>query len=124
MDQDVWRFWTLRQPLIANHSKQAMPVAGQKGSEKDACKTEACSIQTCLSKNGYNVSQCSHQVDRLKKCCEKHQARALVSPCIIRARRGADVLSCCLACFQRRLSQDIGVLCFAAGDECALRLGP
>ena len=56
-------------------------MAGQKGSEKDACKTEACSIQTCLSKNGYNVSQCSHQVDRLKKCCEKHQARPLVLPC-------------------------------------------
>ena len=96
MDRDVWRFWILRQLLRGSHSKQAMPVAGQKGSEKDACKTEACSIQTCLSKNGYNVSQCSHQVDRLKKCCEKHQARSLVLPCIFWARRVAYVLSCCL----------------------------
>ena len=52
-----------------------MPVAQQKGSEKDACKTEACSIQTCLSQNGYDVSRCSHQIDRLRKCCEQHQVR-------------------------------------------------
>ena len=89
----MWRFWILRQSLIASHSKQAMPVAGQKGSEKDACKTEACSIQTCLSKNGYNVSQCSHQVDRLKKCCEKHQARSL--GCLAFHVQG-ELFMCCL----------------------------
>jgi hypothetical protein len=55
-----------------------MPVAQQKGSERDACKTEACSIQTCMSKNGYDISQCQHQIDKLQQCCKKHQVR----PCL------------------------------------------
>ncbi len=47
-----------------------MPVAGS--SKRDACKTEACAIQDCLSKNDYDMNKCKDKVDRLKDCCSKN----------------------------------------------------
>ena len=38
-----------------------------------ACKTEACAIQTCLSKSHYQSEQCQKQIQDLMKCCEKYQ---------------------------------------------------
>lgn len=40
-----------------------------------ACKTEACAIQTCLSKSHYQSEKCQEQIQSLMKCCEKYQVR-------------------------------------------------
>ena len=45
-----------------------MPVAA--GSNRHACKSEACAIQECLANNDYNISKCQDKVDKLKKCCK------------------------------------------------------
>ena len=42
-----------------------------------ACKTEACAIQTCLSKSHYQSEECQKQIQDLMKCCEKYQVRVL-----------------------------------------------
>ena len=39
---------------------------------KDACKKEACVIQTCLSRNAYNMQRCQWAVDALQRCCEEY----------------------------------------------------
>ena len=41
-----------------------------------ACKTEACAIQTCLSKNHYQGEKCQEPIQALMKCCEKYQVLA------------------------------------------------
>ena len=33
-------------------------------------KPQACAIQNCLMKNGYNESKCSYYIDELYKCCK------------------------------------------------------
>ena len=40
-----------------------------------ACKTEACAIQTCLSKSHYQADKCQEQIQSLMKCCEKYQVQ-------------------------------------------------
>jgi hypothetical protein len=51
-----------------------MPVAGGSAErDRSACKSEACKIQDCLSKNDYDVRKCSDEIAKLKKCCEKYQ---------------------------------------------------
>ena len=52
-----------------------MPVAG--GSKRDACKTEACGIQDCLAKNGYDMNKCSDKVDKLKQCCSSNMKESV-----------------------------------------------
>eukprot|EP00891_Asterochloris_glomerata_P007224 jgi/Astpho2/7224/Aster-x1424 len=49
------------------------PTSEGTGGKRDACKGEACAIQTCLANEGYNMSKCQKQVDVLKKCCKDHQ---------------------------------------------------
>lgn len=44
-----------------------------KRSEKEPCKTEACLIQECLSKNDFDHSRCTKQIDKLKRCCSECQ---------------------------------------------------
>lgn len=36
----------------------------------ETCKPQACAIQNCLMKNGYNESKCSRYIDELYKCCK------------------------------------------------------
>jgi len=44
-----------------------------KKSDKEPCKTEACLIQECLSKNSFDHSKCTKQIEKLKACCENCQ---------------------------------------------------
>lgn len=48
-----------------------------KKSEKEPCKTEACLIQECLSKNDFQHSKCTAQIDKLKRCCAGCQVVAI-----------------------------------------------
>lgn len=41
--------------------------------EKEPCKTEACLIQECLSKNDFQHDKCKSQIDKLKRCCSECQ---------------------------------------------------
>ncbi|EIM80743.1 DUF1903-domain-containing protein [Stereum hirsutum FP-91666 SS1] len=34
------------------------------------CQAEACSLQTCLSRNTYNPSKCDSHVRKLYECCQ------------------------------------------------------
>ncbi|RCK67206.1 Cx9C motif-containing protein 4, mitochondrial [Candida viswanathii] len=36
----------------------------------EACKAQACAIQNCLQKNGYNEAKCSKYIDELYECCK------------------------------------------------------
>lgn len=50
----------------------------------DPCKPEACAIQDCLKKNGYNESKCTAHIDRLYACCKqfyKREGTEARSPC-------------------------------------------
>lgn len=38
----------------------------------DPCKPEACAIQACLGKNGYNEAKCTDLIDKLYLCCKNH----------------------------------------------------
>ena len=53
----------------------AMPVAGS--SKRDACKSEACAIQDCLAKNGYDMNKCKDKVDKLKSCCSDNMMESV-----------------------------------------------
>jgi hypothetical protein len=37
----------------------------------DPCKPQACAIQNCLKKNGYNEAKCTQCIDTLYECCQK-----------------------------------------------------
>ncbi|SCW00381.1 LAFE_0C02938g1_1 [Lachancea fermentati] len=37
----------------------------------DPCKPQACAIQDCLRKNGFNESGCTQLIDQLYQCCSK-----------------------------------------------------
>ncbi|CAR30129.1 Cx9C motif-containing protein 4, mitochondrial [Lachancea thermotolerans] len=37
----------------------------------DPCKPQACAIQGCLTKTGFDESKCSHLIDSLYECCSK-----------------------------------------------------
>lgn len=37
----------------------------------DPCLPQACAIQNCLEKNGYNESKCTKVIDELYLCCKK-----------------------------------------------------
>ncbi len=45
---------------------------GKEFDPKEACKKEACQIQTCLSRNAYNMARCANVIDNLKICCHSH----------------------------------------------------
>ncbi|KAJ9063920.1 Cx9C motif-containing protein 4, mitochondrial [Entomophthora muscae] len=45
------------------------------------CQKEACSIQSCLQKNGYQESKCFRELQRLKECCIKVHDLGLTSLC-------------------------------------------
>ena len=51
--------------------------------EKEPCKTEACLIQECLSKNDFQHDKCKSQIDKLKRCCSECQVRSSLSHHII-----------------------------------------
>lgn len=36
----------------------------------DPCKKEACAIQNCLKRHGYDESKCSDLIDQLYACCQ------------------------------------------------------
>ncbi|ORX37042.1 hypothetical protein BD324DRAFT_579898 [Kockovaella imperatae] len=38
--------------------------------------TQACAIQTCLSKNNYNESKCASYVEALYRCCDTMYKKA------------------------------------------------
>lgn len=60
--------------MVVNAGTAAMPVAGgTPDRDREACKSEACNIQDCLSKNGYDVSRCQGAIKDLQKCCERFQ---------------------------------------------------
>ncbi|CAK9784280.1 DUF1903-domain-containing protein [Cutaneotrichosporon oleaginosum] len=39
------------------------------------CQAEACAIQDCLDRNGYNEAKCQAAVRRLYECCAEMYAR-------------------------------------------------
>ena len=41
-------------------------------SELEACKRQACAIQTCLNKNDYSYDNCTMEINDLKRCCERN----------------------------------------------------
>lgn len=41
----------------------------------ETCKPQACAIQNCLEKNGYNESRCTKCIDDLYKCCKEFYER-------------------------------------------------
>ncbi|BEI80649.1 hypothetical protein CcaverHIS002_0111780 [Cutaneotrichosporon cavernicola] len=41
-----------------------------------ACQAEACAIQACLDRNGYNEAKCQSAVRKLYECCADMYARA------------------------------------------------
>ena len=45
--------------------------------DKEPCKTEACLIQECLSKNNFDHNQCKKQIDKLKACCSACEVGSL-----------------------------------------------
>lgn len=50
----------------------------------DPCKPQACAIQNCLKKNGYNESNCTKLIDQLYSCCKgfyKIEGTEARSPC-------------------------------------------
>lgn len=38
----------------------------------EPCKLQACAIQNCLTKNGYNESKCTEVIDQLYLCCKQY----------------------------------------------------
>lgn len=56
--------------------KQGMPIVLM-GQPTEACKRQACMIQTCLAENNYNPRACAWAVDGLRKCCENVGAHSL-----------------------------------------------
>jgi len=47
------------------------PSMGKEFDPKEACKKEACQIQTCLSRNAFNMARCANVIDNLKLCCQR-----------------------------------------------------
>ncbi|EGW33199.1 uncharacterized protein SPAPADRAFT_60529 [Spathaspora passalidarum NRRL Y-27907] len=37
----------------------------------ETCKSNACAIQDCLLRNGYNESKCTKYIDELYLCCKQ-----------------------------------------------------
>ncbi|SCU99134.1 LAFA_0G22188g1_1 [Lachancea sp. 'fantastica'] len=37
----------------------------------DPCKPQACAIQACLTKTGFDESKCTQVIDQLYECCTK-----------------------------------------------------
>lgn len=37
----------------------------------DPCKPEACAIQDCLKRTGYNEAKCTKVIDQLYLCCKQ-----------------------------------------------------
>ncbi|MCH0629535.1 hypothetical protein JNB11_06140 [Kocuria palustris] len=50
----------------------------------DPCLPQACAIQRCLEKNGYNESKCSKVIDALYLCCKTFYEE-----------NGTDQTTCC-----------------------------
>ena len=50
---------------------------GASNDPTDACKKEACQIQTCFSRNQYNMVKCAQVVEKLRSCC-RTQGKASV----------------------------------------------
>lgn len=48
---------------------------GRDAAEK-ACGPQACDIQSCLQKHGYNISACQSVVDSYSSCVEAHRQAA------------------------------------------------
>ncbi len=53
-----------------------------------------------MSKNGYDISQCQHKIDKLQQCCKKHQVRPCLSHWLALVRLEVyavlQVMLCCL----------------------------
>ncbi|SCU91950.1 LADA_0F13212g1_1 [Lachancea dasiensis] len=50
----------------------------------DPCKPQACAIQACLNRTGYDESKCTQLIDQLYECCTKfyqEQGAEARSPC-------------------------------------------
>ena len=54
-----------------------MTGGNEEGQSKQACKKEACAIQSCLSRNQYHMQRCQHAVENLRKCCEGYEDRSV-----------------------------------------------
>lgn len=39
----------------------------------NACKKQACAIQTCLKRNNYQVERCQTVVAKLRECCRGYE---------------------------------------------------
>lgn len=38
----------------------------------EPCKAEACAIQDCLQRHGYNEAKCTKLIDKLYLCCKSY----------------------------------------------------
>lgn len=59
-------------------------MSSRMGNCDDTCKPQACAIQDCLKKHGYDESKCSAQIDRLYACCKQFyqsEGTDVRSPC-------------------------------------------
>lgn len=53
-----------------------MMALPSKGGKPKPCNKEACDIQTCLSKNDFDVERCIPVVMRLRDCCDRVQNKS------------------------------------------------
>ncbi|KAI0048798.1 DUF1903-domain-containing protein [Auriscalpium vulgare] len=67
-------------------------MSTNKNSSDSACQAEACSLQTCLSKNTYSPEKCDQHMRRLYQCCQsmydatddKGESTACPMPSVVR----------------------------------------
>ena len=47
-----------------------MSNLGSLPADSEKCKKEACKIQACLTRTGFDMQRCQGEVDKLKECCK------------------------------------------------------
>ncbi len=46
--------------------------------KRPPCQREACQIQACLEKNGYDSARCEKEIELMRRCCQRIHYKSFI----------------------------------------------